>query len=231
MLELRGIVAGYGGVSVLREVSLGVPKGVVVALLGPNGAGKTTLLRVAAGLIRPSRGEIVLDGAITVGQRPEQFAKRGICHVGEGRAIFRSMTVKENLELFAMPGGERTVIERAVAAFPVLGKRLQQVAGTLSGGEQQMLALSRTHRDDYKVVLLDEVSMGLAPNLVEEIFEFLADLASRGVSLLLVEQYATYALGLAEYVFVLNRGRLVFAGEPRETDNDMLFQSYLQTST
>jgi len=231
VFELRGIHAGYGAVSVLRDVSIVVPDGCVVALLGPNGAGKTTLLRVASGLLRPSAGEVAVDGRVLTGAPPHTFPAAGICHVGEGRSIFRGMSVRENLSLFAPAGQESALIERAVAAFPILGERLDQVAGTLSGGQQQMLALSRTHREDARVILLDEVSMGLAPIIVDEIFEFLEALAQRGAALLLVEQYAPRALALAEYVSLLHRGRVVFAGEPAELDGTDLFERYLQPAT
>jgi branched-chain amino acid transport system ATP-binding protein len=217
-------------VQVLRDITLAVPDGTVVALLGPNGAGKTTLLRAASGLISPSTGRILLDDVDVTGQAPERLVSCGICHVGEGRAIFRGMSVRENLRMFAVPGEEDALTERAVAAFPVLGRRLSQVAGTMSGGEQQMLALSRAHRSDAKVVLLDEVSMGLAPKIVDEIFEFLGELCRGGASLLLVEQYAERALALADFVFVLNRGRCVFAGEPGEISHDDLFDRYMAAS-
>jgi len=228
MFELRNLHAGYGAVTVLRNVSVVVPEGSVVALLGPNGAGKTTLLRVASGLVRPTAGDVVLDGRVLTGAPPHAFPSAGICHVGEGRSIFRGMTVRENLTLFAPRGEEAALTERAVAAFPVLGQRIDQVAGTMSGGEQQMLALSRAHRQDVRIVLLDEVSMGLAPLIVDAIFEFLAELARRGASLLLVEQYAPRALALAEYVSLLSRGSVVFAGEPAELDGTDLFEQYLQ---
>jgi len=229
VLELRDVDAGYGAVTVLQQVTLGVPEGSVVALLGANGAGKTTLLRVASGLLRPKSGQLVVDGQDVTGVACEKLGLGGICHVGEGRSIFRTLTVRENLRLFARPGEEELLLERAVAAFPVLGRRLGQQAGTMSGGEQQMLALSRAHRSDVRMVMLDEVSMGLAPKIVDDIFEFLGALAATGVSLLLVEQYVQRALALADYVFLLNRGRTVFAGEPVELAGSDIFERYVAT--
>ena len=227
MFRLERIVAGYGDAPVLRDVSVTVPTGTVVALLGPNGAGKTTLLRVASGLLAPSAGDIRLDGASLIGKPADAFARAGICHVPEGRGIFRSMTVKENLLLQAAVGQERVALERAVEAFPRLGERLDQSAGTMSGGEQQMLAVARAYLTNPTLVLLDEVSLGLAPKIVDEIFEFLARLSDLGASLLLVEQYITRALRLADFVFVINRGEIVFAGETREVDQAEIFKTYV----
>jgi branched-chain amino acid transport system ATP-binding protein len=225
MLRLDDIVAGYAETTVLRGASLAVPDGAVVALLGPNGAGKTTLLRVASGLLHPSAGRMTLDGADVTGDRPFQLAARGVCHVPEGRGVFPSLTVRENLSLQA--GAGRGGIERAVDAFPRLGERLSQTAGTMSGGEQQMLALARAYIANPKVVLLDEVSMGLAPKVVDEIFEFLGRVAREGASLLLVEQYVTRALGLADYVYLLNRGQVAYRGEPSELEDEDVFARYL----
>jgi branched-chain amino acid transport system ATP-binding protein len=227
MFALENITAGYGGTTVLRDVTIGVPPGCVVALLGPNGAGKTTLLRVASGLLRPTSGRIALDGADVTGATPHALCARGICHVPEGRGIFPSLTVRDNLVLLSKRGTERESLELAVEAFPRLGQRLPQLAGTMSGGEQQMLALARTYVQRPRVALLDEVSMGLAPTIVDEIFEFLDVLAKQGSSLLLVEQYVTRALAAADYVFLLNRGRVVFAGEAGEVDVDALAAEYV----
>jgi branched-chain amino acid transport system ATP-binding protein len=228
MLKLEGIVAGYAETTVLRGVSLTVPDGSVVALLGANGAGKTTLLRVASGLLRPTAGTMTLDGVDVTGQRPHQLAARGVCHVPEGRGVFPSLTVRENLSLQAGKG-ERQGLDRAVDAFPRLGERLAQTAGTLSGGEQQMLSLARSYIADPTVMLLDEVSMGLAPKVVDEIFEFLGRVAHEGASLLLVEQYVTRALALADYVYLLNRGQVAYRGEPSELQDEDVFARYLGT--
>jgi branched-chain amino acid transport system ATP-binding protein len=227
MLELRNVVAGYGATRVLRGVDLTVPPGSVVALLGANGAGKTTLLRVAAGLLRPESGRLLVNGDDVTGLAPHRLVDRGVCHVPEGRGIFGSLTVRENLVVQSKRGEESASVEKAATAFPVLGKRLAQVAGTLSGGEQQMLALARAYVQRPTMVLLDEVSMGLAPLVVDEIFEFLRMLAAGGASLLLVEQYVTKALALADYVYLLHRGEVAFAGEPGELDGTDLFARYM----
>jgi branched-chain amino acid transport system ATP-binding protein len=227
MFELQGVEAGYGETIVLRDVSLTVPESSVVALLGPNGAGKSTLLRAASGLLRIRKGRLLLDGNDVTRDAPFQLMQHGICHIPEGRGIFRSLTVRENLRLQALPGEESSAFARTAEVFPRLGQRLDQVAGTLSGGEQQMLALARAYVQQPKVVLLDEVSMGLAPNLVDEIFVFLKQLAADGVNLLLVEQYVTKALEIADYVYVLNRGRVVFVGEPSELGSDEIFRQYI----
>jgi len=163
VLELRNITAGYGDTTVLRDVSVTVPDSSVVALLGPNGAGKTTTLRVASGLVRPRRGEVVLDGAEVSRLGPYRRVARGLCHIPEGRGIFPSLTVRENLILDSARGKEREAIDKAVETFPVLGIRQRQVAGTLSGGEQQMLALVRAYVSKPKIVLVDEAWGGGAP--------------------------------------------------------------------
>jgi branched-chain amino acid transport system ATP-binding protein len=229
-LELQDIWAGYGEVTALRSVTLTVPDAGVVALLGPNGAGKTTLLKVASGLLRPRRGRLLLDGEDITGERAERIAARGICHVTEGRSVFPGLTVRENLRMFADPKAEKTCIDRAVEAFPKLGRRLGQTAGTMSGGEQQMLAMSRAYVQQARLVLLDEVSMGLAPIIVDEIFAFLARLVAEGVSLLVVEQYVAKALALADTLYLLVRSRVAFAGEPAEVRGTDLFAQYLDAT-
>ncbi|MDQ1568522.1 MAG: branched-chain amino acid transport system ATP-binding protein, partial [Actinomycetota bacterium] len=185
MLVLDGITAGYGTSTVLRDVHLTVPRSSVVALLGPNGAGKTTLLRVASGLLSPWSGRVVLEGENVTGLSPDALARRGVCHVPEGRGVFPPLSVRENLLLFSPPGEEGVGLERALEAFPDLAGRLDQTAGTMSGGQQQMLALARASIAGGRVILLDEVSMGLAPIFVDEIFTFLERVAAEGVSLLL----------------------------------------------
>jgi branched-chain amino acid transport system ATP-binding protein len=227
MLRLEGISAGYGDTPVLRGVDLSVPAGAVVALLGPNGAGKTTLLRVASGLLGPTSGRVVLDGDDVTGRAPADLVAQGLCHVPEGRGVFPNLTVRENLVLFSAPGEEGVGIDRAGIAFPRLGERHDQLAGTMSGGEQQMLALARAYVRPTRFVLLDEVSMGLAPRVVDEIFEFLGRLAAEGTALLLVEQFVTKALAAAQYVSILNRGEITFAGEPAELADEDVFARYL----
>lgn len=231
MFLLDDVRAGYGDTQVLRGVTLAVPDGSVVALLGPNGAGKTTLLRLASGLLRPTEGRVLLDGEDVSLEAPHALMRRGVCHVPEGRGVFPSLTVRDNLLLQSAPGGEREAVERAVSAFPRLGERINQVAGTMSGGEQQMLALARTYVQSPRLVLLDEVSLGLAPKVVDEIFEFLGVLRAEGAALLLVEQYVNRALALADYVYLLNRGEVAFAGEPAEIDEKSLHEQYVGVST
>jgi branched-chain amino acid transport system ATP-binding protein len=226
MLELRNISAGYDAGPVLRDVDVVVPDKSVVALIGPNGAGKSTLLRVASGLLKPSSGSILVDGVDATGREPYQLSRRGVCHVPEGRGIFRGLTVEENLRLQAGKAGARGV-EIAVTSFPRLGERLKQVAGSLSGGEQQMLSLARAYLTEPSVVLLDEVSMGLAPKIVDEIFDRLRILAQQGTALLIVEQYVARALDLADVVYILGRGQVQFVGEPYELSDELVHQSYL----
>jgi branched-chain amino acid transport system ATP-binding protein len=225
-LELESVTAAYGESVALRDVSLVVPSGRVVALLGPNGAGKTTLLSVASGLLRPQSGRVLIDHEDVAGRPPERLAGSGLCHIQEGRSVFPSLSVADNLRMFA-PTGAADAIERAVTAFPRLGERLNQIAGTMSGGEQQMLSLARAYVTKAPLVMLDEVSMGLAPIIVDEIFVFLRRLADEGHSLLVVEQYVGKALALADLVYLLVRGRVVFAGEPSELEGSDIAAHYL----
>ena len=244
MLELRGVTAGYGSHTVLRDVNLVVPDNAVVALLGPNGAGKTTLLRVASGLLKPSSGRVLVDGVDVTGWPPHRLSQLGVCHVPEGRGIFRALSVKDNIRLFErlpppLSGGhppspreakddfKQDPVAAVAEAFPRLGERLAQRAGTMSGGEQQMLALARAYVAGAKTVLLDEVSMGLAPKIIDEIFEYLHRLAAQGAALLLVEQYVARALELADFVFILNKGRVQFVGESDELGEEQILASYL----
>jgi branched-chain amino acid transport system ATP-binding protein len=229
-LELRKISASYDGHAVLRNVDLVVPDRSVVALLGPNGAGKTTLLRVASGLLRPDAGQMLLDEQDVTGWPADRLARAGVCHVPEGRGVFSALSVRDNLRLQARPGVDRRAIPDAVKSFPRLGERLDQLAGTMSGGEQQMLAIAHAYVAVAPVVLLDEVSMGLAPVIVDEIFTYLHQLASGGTAMLLVEQYVSKALQLADYVYILNKGRVQFVGEPDELGEDQILASYLGAS-
>jgi len=226
MLELRNVTGGYGDTTVLRGVSLTVPDGAVVALLGPNGAGKTTTLRMASGLLRPKQGEILLDGDDVRKLGPYQRAARGLCHIPEGRGIFPSLSVRENVVLFVDRGDEKDAWARAVDTFPVLGDRRRQIAGTLSGGEQQMLALVRAYVADPRLVLVDEASLGLAPLVVDNIFEFLEKIARQGASLLIVEQYVSRALELAGTVYLLNQGEIVYSGPTEGLSEERIFELY-----
>jgi branched-chain amino acid transport system ATP-binding protein len=227
LLELLNITAGYDTGVVLQDVTLTVPDNQTVALLGPNGAGKTTLLRVASGLLKPYSGRILIDGEDVTGRKPHQLSRKGIIHVPEGRGIFPSLSVYDNIQLQCKPSEFKKSLEKAIRVFPRLGERLDQIARTMSGGEQQMLALSHAYIGDPRVVLLDEVSMGLAPKIVNEIFEYLADLAASGIAQLLVEQYVSRALALADYVYILDRGRVSFAGDPGEISEETIMNSYL----
>jgi branched-chain amino acid transport system ATP-binding protein len=230
MLELTGVDAGYGEGLVLRGIDLRLPRGSVAALLGPNGAGKTTLLRVASGLMKPTAGEVTVNGTATQGRGPHASAQVGVCHVPEGRGVFPNLTVRDNIVTFAGRGDIAVALDRAVEAFPDLGRRLNQLAGTMSGGQQQMLALSRAYVTQPRYVLLDEVSMGLAPVVVDEIFAFLRRLADGGAALLVVEQYVSRALELADYVYVLLRGEISFRGEPGELSSGRVMEQYLGTA-
>jgi branched-chain amino acid transport system ATP-binding protein len=220
-------VAGYGDTVVLSGVNMSVPPGSVVALLGPNGAGKTTLLRVASGLLRPSAGKVVLDGQDATGWPSHRLASAGVCHVPEGRGIFRALSVRENIRLQANPALDLDPVPAVAEAFPRLGERLDQRAGTMSGGEQQMLALAHAYVAGSNTVMLDEVSMGLAPKIIDEIFDYLRRLAERGAALLLVEQYVGRALELADFVYILNKGRVQFVGEAGELGEEQILASYL----
>jgi len=225
-LRLEAVSAGYGRVEVLHAVDVVIPEGSVVALLGANGAGKSTALRVAAGLLPARAGRVVVDGTEVTNLPVHARAARGVCLIPEGRAIFRHLTVRENL---AMQVGGRDVagaIERCVATFPRLADRLDQVAGTMSGGEQQMLAVARALVTDPALVMADELSVGLAPVIVDEIFAAVESLRAQGVSLLIVEQYVERVLELADYVYLLHKGSVAFVGEPSQCRGS-LFEQYM----
>lgn len=227
MLTLDAVTAGYGDTTVLRRVDFTVGDGEVVALLGPNGAGKTTLLRAATGFVKPRSGRVAFDGDDITGDAPHRYSRRGICHLPEGRGIFPSLTVLENLTVQARGADMKESLAGLTDLFPNLGKRLGQVAGSLSGGEQQMLALSRAYMTNPKVVLVDEPSLGLAPRIIDRIYEVLARFAARGVSLVIVEQYVQRALALADKVCVLRRGEVIHAGAAAEVDPDEIYRRYL----
>jgi branched-chain amino acid transport system ATP-binding protein len=227
VLALRDIDAGYDGVQVLADISLEVPAGSVVALLGANGAGKTTLLRTASGLIRPTRGTVTVNGEEVTRKPPHQRARRGLCHIQEGHSLFRPLSVRDNLELAVPPWVKSGDLDRVFDAFPVLGQRLSQAAGSMSGGEQQMLALARAYLAEPSVVLVDEASMGLAPLVVNEILASLRRLAAGGVSLLMVEQYVNRALEMADFVYLLRQGRIMFSGPASSVDQKSLMDAYL----
>lgn len=228
-LEMLGVTAGYGRITVLRDISLTVPAGRVTALLGGNGAGKTTLLKTVSGFIRPTTGSVMLFGDEVTSVAPHRRFEAGLCHVPEGRGVFRSLTVRENLVMQARKGRESEAIARACEVFPVLGDRLQQLAGTMSGGEQQMLAMAAAYVRSPRLILVDEASLGLAPLVVDKVFEFMVAVSKEGSALLIVEQFAVRALALAEKVYVLTRGRITFSGAPEDLESSELMTHYLGT--
>ena len=223
-LEVQGLRVAYGRLPALDDVDLVVPEGSLVAVLGPNGAGKSTLLKAIAGLVRPIMGQVLLRGESLSGLPPFERAHRGVCLIPEGRGIFPNLTVADNLRL-SLDGSAGRVGDY----FPVLTERRDQLAGTLSGGEQQMLALARAVGTDPHVLMADELSLGLAPLVVRSIADILRRLhLEEGRTILLVEQYATHAMALADIVYILNRGRMVWAGEPEELRaSRVLAESYL----
>jgi branched-chain amino acid transport system ATP-binding protein len=228
MLTIKNLEAGYGKVHVLHGISFEVPKGKVVTLIGSNGAGKTTTMRAISGMIAPLAGEISLNGERIDGMESFTIAKRGLAHSPEGRRVFATMTVTDNLLLGAFPrltgsrprGDVETDLQRAMDLFPRLKERRNQLAGTLSGGEQQMLAMARAVMLNPEVVLLDEPSMGLAPILVDEVFRIIQDLKRQGVTMLLVEQFAAAALNVADYGYVLENGRITVHGPASQLRDD-----------
>ncbi|MFL6240618.1 MAG: ABC transporter ATP-binding protein [Actinomycetes bacterium] len=227
ILEVIDVHAAYGRIEVLRGVDLVVPRGTVVALLGPNGAGKTTLLKVISGQMQPTRGHIHLGGFHVNGQPAEDLAKAGLCTIPEGRGIFPNLSVEDNLRLVTYAGvSERQVRDIAFARFPRLKERRRQLAGTLSGGEQQMLAMARALATEPALLVLDELSMGLAPLIVAELYEAVAEIAKTGISVLVVEQFARTALAVAQYGAVMLSGRIVAVGEPDDLTEE-LSKAYL----
>ncbi|MEV0107874.1 ABC transporter ATP-binding protein [Nocardia sp. NPDC050799] len=231
LLELRGIRAAYGAITVLHGVDLSVRAGEVVALLGPNGAGKTTTLSVAAGVHPVADGELRLGGRVVNGVDPRDLARAGVCLIPEGRGIFPNLTVRDNLLLMTFTGRPRAHIEEiAFTRFPILAQRAGQTAGTLSGGEQQMLALARGLATDPAVLMLDELSMGLAPLVVGRLYEQVAEIARQGVAVLVVEQFAAAVLDIADSAAVLVRGRVEYQGPPDQGLRNELATLYLGSS-
>jgi branched-chain amino acid transport system ATP-binding protein len=219
LLELKKVSVSYNGMRALSDVSLVVPEGCVVALLGPNGAGKTTTLRTISGLVRPDSGAIHYRSEPIERAAAHRIAGQGVLHVPEGRGIFRSLTVTENLQMASFATSDisaAAMVDQAVAMFPALGTRLGQLAGTLSGGEQQMLALARAFAARPQLLMLDEISMGLAPKITESLFDAIRQAAAGGLAMLLIEQYVDAALSLADYGYVMEKGRIVDAGEPAD---------------
>jgi branched-chain amino acid transport system ATP-binding protein len=228
MLTISTLHAAYGKVEVLHGISLDVPKGKLVTLIGSNGAGKTTTMRAISGMLKPKSGSVTLGGKDITALDSHKIARAGLAHSPEGRRVFASMTVTDNLLLGAFPrftrarpkGNIQHDLEKALELFPRLKERRTQLAGTLSGGEQQMLAMARAVMLNPDVVLLDEPSMGLAPILVEEVFRIIARLKSEGVTMLLVEQFAAAALNVADYGYVLENGSIRVHGEAEKLKTD-----------
>jgi len=228
MLEVTGLVAGYGKVEVLHGISLKVSKGSLVTLIGSNGAGKTTTLRALSGMIEPQSGRVVLDGIDIAGLPSYQVTRKGVAHSPEGRRVFPALSVIDNLLLGAFPrltgarprGPVEADLERMFELFPRLAERRHQLGGTLSGGELQMLAIARALMLSPEILLLDEPSMGLAPRLVEEVFATIVRLKAARLTMLLVEQFAAAALEVADYGYVLENGRLITEGSASALRND-----------
>jgi branched-chain amino acid transport system ATP-binding protein len=230
LLSVRGLRAGYGPIEVLHGIDLDVPTGSVVAVLGPNGAGKTTLLSVLAGLHPATAGSVILAGRRVNGAHAGDLARAGLCLVPEGRGIFANLTVHEHLRMATHSGRRlRDIEDETYARFPRLADRRTQVAGTLSGGEQQMLALARGLATRPALLMLDELSMGLAPLIVEELYAQVAAIAASGVSIVVVEQFARSVLGVADLAAVLVNGRIGIAGAPEDIEAD-LGRAYLGTT-
>jgi branched-chain amino acid transport system ATP-binding protein len=232
VLELQGLRAAYGPIEALRGIDLEVRAGELVCLLGANGSGKSSTLRAISGLVRPTAGRIVLDGRPISGLEPAVILEAGIAHCPEGRRVFPYLTVEENLAMGAYVRRDRAGIasdlERVCTHFPILGERRRQAAGTLSGGEQQMLAIARALMARPKLILFDEPSLGLAPTVVETTFEIIADIRRQGTTVLMVEQNAYLALQMANRGYVMEAGRIVLTGPARQLlGDDHVRRAYL----
>ena len=219
-IELIDVQAGYGRIQVLHGVSFAVPTGSVFALLGPNGGGKSTTLQVISGAIRPTSGCVHIAGTHLNGAKPDALVRAGVSRIPEGRGIFPNLTVEENLRMWTFAAGlsAREVQDRAFTRFPRLAERRGQRAGTMSGGEQQMLAMSRALVAEPAVLLLDEISMGLAPIIVAELYELVRALAEEGITILLVEQFANTALKVSDFAAVMANGRITAVGQPQDIE-------------
>jgi len=239
ILQVQNLSVSYGGIRALRDISFEVDKGEIVSIIGANGAGKSTTLRTISGLVKPQSGNIFLEGQNIIGVAPHKIASMGISHIPEGRGIFYNLTVMENLEIATvtrLPKSSRlrksnikADFDRVFELFPRLAERRKQLAGTLSGGEQQMLAIGRGLIMGGKVMLLDEPSMGLAPNLVKMIFDIIVKLNEDGSTILLVEQNAYKAIEISNRVYALKTGEIAFSGAPEHEDlDDILHSAYLR---
>lgn len=231
MLKLENIVAGYGHITALKDVSLEVPQGSVVSLIGANGAGKTTTMKTIMGLVKPTSGRVIFEGQDITGRQTHQIVHGGISLVPEGRQILQDMSVYENLEMGAYIRKDKEIeedIKKVFKRFPILDERSYQLGGTLSGGQQQMLAIGRALMARPKLLLLDEPSMGLAPLVVNEIFETIKEISAEGTTVLLVEQNVRQALKIADYAYVLETGKMVLSGPADEVHhNPRVMEAYL----
>ncbi|PUE19778.1 ABC transporter ATP-binding protein [Limnohabitans sp. MMS-10A-192] len=232
MLEIRELACAYGKIEALRNVSLSAKAGEVTCLLGPNGAGKTTLMMTLAGILQPTHGSITFEGESLLGLSPAQIVDRGLALVPENRLVFPALSVRENLMAGAYRRKDRAAIasdiEHQLERFPRLRERIDQLAGTLSGGEQQMLALARALMSRPRLLLMDEPSVGLAPKVVAEIFGIVRQLHAEGTSIFLVEQNVHMALKVAQHFFLLQQGRVTFSGTPTElAEDDVIQRAYL----
>ena len=222
LLSIQGITAGYGEISILENVSLELFPGQIYALLGPNGGGKSTTLKVCSGQLVPTKGELMVAGKVMTGSEPNALARARICTIPEGKGIFPNLTVRENLLMMTSSGATIEEIEQATYnRFPQLSSRRKQLAGTLSGGEQQMLAMSRALSTDPVILLLDELSMGLAPLIVRQLYEIVQQIAEEGVAILVVEQFARTVLEIASTAGIMTHGRLTKEGSPSEIQKDL----------
>jgi branched-chain amino acid transport system ATP-binding protein len=231
VLELRGVRAGYGRIEVLHGIDLVVPRGAVVGLLGPNGAGKSTTLGVIGGQIKPTRGSVLMVGREVTGAGPDALARAGVCTIPEGRGVFPNLTVAENILMFTHRGVSVAAAEELVFEhFPVLRERRKLLAGHLSGGEQQMLALARALATDPALLVLDELSMGLAPMIVQQLYDQVKQITATGTAILVVEQFAGSVLGVADQIAIMVNGQIRGAGRPDEMEA-LLSGAYLGTTT
>jgi len=222
LLSLKKITAGYGEISILKDVSIDLYSGQIYALLGPNGGGKSTTLKVCSGQLLPTKGELIIAGKVMTGSEPNALARAGICTIPEGKGIFPNLTVRENLLMMTSSGATIEAIEQfTYQRFPQLSSRTKQLAGTLSGGEQQMLAMSRALSTDPAILLLDELSMGLAPLIVGQLYEIVQQIAEEGVAILVVEQFANTVLEIATTAGIMTHGKLTKEGTPSDIQKDL----------
>lgn len=230
MLRINSLGVKFGSATILSDVSFHVSEKQCVSIIGANGAGKTTLLKAISGIVTTNTGNIEFEGENISGKRPDEIVKRGIAHCPEGRRVFPAMTVRENLELGGLTKRSETprLIGECCELFPRLGERIEQLAGTMSGGEQQMLAIARALMSSPKIVMFDEPSLGLAPNIVEEVGRIILDLKARGNTILLVEQNAFMAMSISDYTYVLENGEIKKHGPSSELlSDDYIRQAYL----